>query len=107
MSAVRLQLLAEGMSPKDLYEEWQRLERSHGEATRAVESLYEEWKDVPYFQVGRKAKSWSDYSTAWCDRQVLAAWKELMYSAWVFSVQGCDSRFLPDEYTNWNVSVNR
>lgn len=87
-----VQLSAEGYTPEELFAEWQRLSVLRTEANRFVDEYRRKWEITT--DLDEKAQLWSELDDMWPEFEVLAAWTELFYTAWVFSTRGCNSEFL-------------
>jgi hypothetical protein len=87
-----VQLIADGYAPEDLFAEWQRLSVLRSEADQLVNQYRQRWEITT--DPTEKARVWNEIDRMWPDFEVLSAWTELFYTAWIFTTRGCNSAFL-------------
>jgi hypothetical protein len=92
-----VQLTAEDYTPEDLFAEWQRLSVLRSEADQLVNQYRQEWEITT--DPIEKARVWNEIDQMWPHFEVLSAWTELFYTAWIFSTRGCNSEFLMGRVT--------
>ncbi len=96
----QIMLDAQGYAPDELFAEWQRLSLLRTEANRHVNACRQQWETTT--DLAEKSRLWDELDRMWPHFEVLSAWVELFYSAWVFATRGAESMFMDgviDQYT--------
>lgn len=89
----------EGVTSARLHDEWLRLYRRCREASTVAGLAYKAWDEVTPDDGSESAESprlWAEYVACQSDCRVLCAWRDLLHTAWVFSINGRGCRFLED-----------
>ena len=81
-----------GITSTQLHDEWLRLFHASNEAARAAGQMWQEWKNAT--TVDDDKRLWAQYCAFQSDWRVLTAWRDLLHTAWVFSTDGRQCRFL-------------
>jgi hypothetical protein len=96
MSSIGVELqVAEGVTASQLHDEWLRLFHRRNKAAKSAERLWQRWRST----VEGSAESdrlWSEYSAFQSEYRVLAAWTNVMHSAWVFATDGRECSLLTE-----------
>ncbi len=88
----QITLNADGYTSEALFAEWQRLSLLRTEANRMVQSYRQQWEATTDLE--EKSRLWDELDRMWPHFEVLSAWVELYYSAWVFTTRGAESIFM-------------
>jgi hypothetical protein len=88
-----------GITSTQLHDEWLRLFHASNEAAKASAEMWQEWKNTT--ADGRRESPetrqlWAQYSASQSDWRVLTAWRDLLHTAWVFSTDGRQCRFMTE-----------
>ncbi len=83
----------DGVSPSELHDTWLQLFHRRNEAKRTAAAMWQQWKDAPEGSA-EADRLWKAYSAFQSEYRVLAAWTDLFHTAWVFSTDGRQCRFL-------------
>jgi hypothetical protein len=90
-----LGLSTDGMSAAELFAEWRAYQDRCDEVDETIRAMVDRWhKETD--PVRKKQLEAELYGTR-PDYEVLSAWTDLFYVAWVFTTFGCESKFVPDE----------
>jgi hypothetical protein len=88
-----------GITSTQLHDEWLRLFHASSEAAKVAGQMWQEWKNTT--ADGRREspearRLWVQYSAFQSDWRVLTAWRDLLHTAWVFSTDGRECRFMAE-----------
>jgi hypothetical protein len=87
----------QGITSTQLHDEWLRLFHASNEAAKAAGQMWQEWKNATgndRQESPETRRLWAQYSALQSDYRVLTAWRDLLHTAWVFSTDGRQCRFL-------------
>ncbi len=90
--------IADGVSTTELHDTWLQLFHRRNEAAMTAAGMWQQWKDAPEGSVAAD-RLWGQYSVFQSEYRVLAAWTDLFHTAWVFSTDGRQCRFLTSNST--------
>jgi hypothetical protein len=85
--------VADGVSSTELHDSWLQLFHRRNEAAKTAAAMWQQWKDAPEGSV-EAGRLWRKYSAFQSEYRVLAAWTDLFHTAWVFSTDGRQCRFV-------------
>jgi hypothetical protein len=99
MSKVGVHLRVDhGITSTQLHDEWLRLFHASNEAAKASAEMWQEWKESTATdeetESAQSRRLWAQYCAFQSDYRVLTAWRDLLHTAWVFSTDGRQCRFL-------------
>jgi hypothetical protein len=88
--------MATSASADELWDRWMVLKEARTQLGRISTTKSDQWQKAVESGASPEIVSalWSDYQGMWREFQVLSAWTELIYAAWVFRTEGADSVFL-------------
>ena len=81
-------------APDELWDRWQWLRELADKAGEQTTETGKRWKDTTDPTV--RDRLWVEYEAQTREYRVLAAWKELFYTAFIFSTDGADCAALGD-----------
>jgi hypothetical protein len=81
--------IADGVSSIQLHDLWLQLFRRRSEMVKVSGALWRQWKAAEATGSSARAdRLWKQYVAFQSDYRVLAAWTDLLHTAWVFSTEG-------------------
>lgn len=89
-----LDLTIDDYTADELFTEWTMLRQLKGKADASIRDVEQQWQVTTDPDAG--ARLWDRYSGLWRDYQVLSAWTDLFWVAYVFTTSGFQSEFLRD-----------
>jgi hypothetical protein len=95
----------DGVSSTELHDTWLQLFRRRNEAAKTAAGMWQQWKDAPDGSA-QADRLWVQYSAFQSEYRVLAAWTDLVHTAWVFATDGRKCRFLPSNSTTGRALVS-
>jgi hypothetical protein len=90
--------VVEGVTAEQLHDKWLRLFHLRNKAAKSAARLWQRWRSTTEGSA-ESDRLWSEYSAFQSDYRVLAAWTDLVHSAWVFATDGRECSLLTDEVT--------
>lgn len=87
----------EAMTSTELHDRWLQLFHLRNEAHKLAAAMWLEWKNTT--EPVKANRLWKEYSAFQSDYRVLAAWTDLVHTAWVFATDGRRCRFLTKHST--------
>jgi hypothetical protein len=90
-----LGLSTDGMSVDELLAVWRAYQDRVDEVDETIRAMVDRWHKET--DPVRKEKLEAELCGTRPDYEVLSAWTDLFYVAWVFTTFGCESKFVPDE----------
>jgi hypothetical protein len=81
-------------TPDELWARWQFLRELTDKADAQISAIGQRWKETT--DPVARDRMWVEYEAQTREFRVLAAWKELFYTAFIFSTDGADCAALDD-----------
>ena len=98
MSNIGVELRVDhGITSTQLHDEWLRLFHASSEAAKVAGRMWQEWKTATAddrHESPETRRLWAQYCAFQSDYRVLMAWRDLLHTAWVFSTDGRQCRFV-------------
>ena len=91
-----LTLTAKYNSSEELYARWQQLHSLRLHVSRLSRECVSQWESEA--DPDARARLWAEHEDLWAQYEVVSAWTEAYYSAYVFATRGCQAPLL-NEHT--------
>lgn len=85
-------LIIDDYTADELFAQWNTLRELKAAADASIRQVEREWQTTTEPDAG--ARLWDRYGALWRDYQVLSAWTQLFWAAYVFTTSGFESEFL-------------
>jgi hypothetical protein len=90
-----LELSANGMDSTELFAQWREYAACRDEVAATIMTMADRWhKETDPVVRDRLGVELDEVRPHF---EVLCAWTDVFHTAWVFSTQGCESKFIPSD----------
>ena len=85
-------LIVSDVTAEEVFAQWNTLCELQGEADASIRQVERQWQRTT--DPDTSARLWDQYSDLWKHYQVLSAWVQVFWAAYVFTTSGRESVFL-------------